>query len=267
MKPKITQLNIYPLKSARPIRLKTMKIINSGPEYDREWMLTKPNGQFLSQRTHAILGQIQPEITTSSLLLNAPGMECLELPLEYENFGEVTVQIFGKEAPAQKLSSMAHEWASDYLKQSVLLVRSSSAGSRQTSGKRGPITPLHFADGYPFLLTNEASLNQLNEKLPHAISMDRFRPNIVIDTHTPSEEDEWSQFNIGKIPFLAVKACTRCKIIDLDPATGDFNNQVSKTLKNYRTLDGKIVFGQNLIHQSTGTISLDDRIESIEFKS
>lgn len=37
-----------------------------------------------------------------------------------------------------------------------------------------------FGDFAPYLITNEASLDALNEELPMPVSMTRFRPNIVV---------------------------------------------------------------------------------------
>ena len=49
-----------------------------------------------------------------------------------------------------------------------------------------------FQTGYAafsaFLMTTEASLDALNEKLPSPIGMDRFRPNIVIGGTEPYAE-------------------------------------------------------------------------------
>lgn len=267
MSPVITQLNIYPLKSAKGLRLSEMIVTGSGPRFDRQWMIAKPNGQFVSQRTHPKLSQIQPELTESSLNLSAPNMERLLIPLDQPTDDFLEIKIFGKEAKAQKLGSLFDEWISDYLNESLHLVRSEESGARRTSGNRGPVTPIHFADGYPFLLTNQSTLDFLNKKLPSPISMDRFRPNIVIKTDNHDEEDLWKSFSINNLPFLSVKACTRCKIIDIDPTTGASSKQVSQALKSYRMEEGQIVFGQNLIHQATGKIKVGDSLESIELKN
>ena len=37
-----------------------------------------------------------------------------------------------------------------------------------------------FGEFAPYLITNEASLDALNEELPMPVSMTRFRPNIVV---------------------------------------------------------------------------------------
>ncbi len=266
MIPVIRQLNIYPLKSAKPIRLKEMEITQSGPRFDRQWMLVKSNGQFLSQRTHPNLGQIQPTLTKEALILSAGGQKDLEIPIDLLMTETIEVSVFGKSAKALRLGETYDQWASDYLKENVHFVFSHEGGLRETSGNHGPKTPMHFSDGYPFLLTNRTTLEVLNKKLSSPISMDRFRPNIVIGTEHPDAEDNWESFEINEIPFLPVKACSRCKVIDIDPTTGKEDKEVSQTLKSYRRKDGKMVFGQNLIHQGTGTISVGQPLERIRFK-
>lgn len=266
MIPVIRQLNIYPLKSAKPIRLKEMEITASGPRYDRQWMLVKPNGQFLSQRTHPLLGQIQPTLTKESLILSAPKQRDLEIPIDLLMTETKEISIFEKKAEALRLGELYDQWASDYLEENVHFVFSKEGGLRQTSGNHGPKTPMHFSDGYPFLLTNRTTLDVLNKKLSTPISMDRFRPNIVIGTEYPDAEDNWESFEINEIPFLPVKACSRCKVIDIDPSSGESDNEVTKTLKSYRLKEGKMVFGQNLIHQGEGKISIGDPLEKVRFK-
>ena len=68
-----------------------------------------------------------------------------------------------------------------------------------------------FADGYPFLLTSEASLTDLNSRLEQPVSMRNFRPNIVISGGVSAyAEDVWQRVVIGDITFELVKPCSRC---------------------------------------------------------
>ncbi|MDS1345560.1 MOSC domain-containing protein [Planktothrix agardhii] len=74
-----------------------------------------------------------------------------------------------------------------------------------------------FADGYPCLLTNTASLVELNRKLTEIypissqeVPMNRFRPNLVIDTDQPFIEDQWKVILIGEVYFDLVKPCSPC---------------------------------------------------------
>lgn len=46
--------------------------------------------------------------------------------------------------------------------------------------KRHNTVPLSFADGYPYLLANEASLRDLQQRCPASVKMEQFRPNLVV---------------------------------------------------------------------------------------
>ncbi len=82
-----------------------------------------------------------------------------------------------------------------------------------------------FADGYPILITNTASLTALNNHITstdgNAIGMDRFRPNIVIESDTPWAEDNWQSMQIGDVILDLVKPCARCIITSIDQSTGE----------------------------------------------
>ena len=62
------------------------------------------------------------------------------------------------------------------------------------------ITTGGFADGFPFLVTLEKSLDALNvwTKGSRVVEMQAFRPNIVLSGGTAWEEDEWRLLQIGE---------------------------------------------------------------------
>src|SRR3569833_1879582 len=55
----IQALYIYPIKSCQGISVETLELSQTGPLYDRNWMITDENGQFLTQRTHEHLAKIK----------------------------------------------------------------------------------------------------------------------------------------------------------------------------------------------------------------
>ena len=48
----ISQLSIYPIKSAKGVDLEQFSLSNTGPEFDRCWMVIDNNGKFVTQRKH-----------------------------------------------------------------------------------------------------------------------------------------------------------------------------------------------------------------------
>lgn len=259
--PKVTSLFIYPLKSAQGIACKSLDVVPTGPRHDREWMLIDANGSFISQRVKPQMSQIQTSLSSEHLSVSAEGYAPLAIPLNDWGSGTIEVKIFNKYTTACWLGSTYDEWFSDFLGAPVRLVRSPQERSRETSGNHGPVTELLFPDGYPFLLTNTATLAELNALLPAPITMQRFRPNIIVEGVPANEEDQWQSLRIGAIEFLSVKACTRCVIINIDPLTGEKSNTVTKTLATYRTQDGAVIFGRNLTHLNSGTLSVGDSLQ------
>jgi uncharacterized protein YcbX len=118
-----------------------------------------------------------------------------------------------------------------------------------------------FADGFPVHLTTEASLRDLNGRLDEEVSMDRFRPNLVVDGIRAYEEDDWVGLQVGDIPLRVVKPCARCQIPNVDQESGVMGKEPMRTLRAYRRREGKIIFGQNLIHDRLGTLSVGDLVE------
>lgn len=258
---RIEALYIYPLKSAQGISVSELSIVSSGAKWDRQWMLIDEKEDFVSQRKETKLCLISQQITDQFLQLSAPNMETLNVPLKYSLSNTTAVTLFKKETPACFVGKIYDEWFSEYLGKKVRLVRSPQEASRWTSGNHGPIKEILFQDGYPFLLTTQETLAELNEKLQAQVEMTRFRPNIVVSGAKANDEESWSKFQINGIEFESVKACSRCSIITVDPKTSLTDNEVMRVLGSYRREDGKIVFGRNLTHNKSGRIRVGDTLQ------
>ncbi|MBI2620433.1 MAG: MOSC domain-containing protein, partial [Ignavibacteriales bacterium] len=87
------------------------------------------------------------------------------------------------------------------------------------------------------------------------------RPNIVVRGCRPFGEDSWKSFRVSSITFHAAKPCSRCVTTTVDQATGMRGKEPLATLSRYRNQDGKVLFGQNLVHEGTGMIRVGDSIE------
>jgi uncharacterized protein YcbX len=124
-----------------------------------------------------------------------------------------------------------------------------------------------FSDGYPLLLIGQASLDDLNSRLPAPLPMNRFRPNIVFTGGTAFLEDSMKQFEINGIRFFGVKPCARCIITTIDQQTAEKAKEPLKTLSSYRMKNNKVYFGQNLLYEGTGVISIGDTITIHEQKA
>jgi uncharacterized protein YcbX len=126
-----------------------------------------------------------------------------------------------------------------------------------------------FSDGFPNLMISEASLNDLNSRVDIELTMNRFRPNIVISGCEAYGEDKLGHFTIGANDFYAVKPCSRCVITTVNPQTGEKESREPlKTLALFRKKQNKVFFGQNLLHKLTylsdNRLNIGDKVVIIE---
>jgi uncharacterized protein YcbX len=135
--------------------------------------------------------------------------------------------------------------------------------------KSTPNDLVNFADGYPFLVIGEASLNELNDRLigrgEEALPMNRFRPNLVISGSRAFAEDAWPRVRVGEIVLRDAGPCARCVVTTTDQLTTERGPEPLRTLATYRR-DAKtptnVNFGQNLVHETKrGTLRVGDSVE------
>lgn len=248
---RLSEIWIYPLKSARGIKLEQAGITSKGLRHDRRWMLVDPAGRFLSQRECPRLALIDVALSEVSLQFRAGG-ESLELPLESaeEAAESLAVDIWQSRVPARHLAE-ADSWFSRWLGRPCRLVYLPATTVRPTD-PRFARAEVSFADGFPYLLANAASLELLNQQLrakgQPAVGMERFRPNLVITGAAAFAEDDWAAVRIGSQAFRCVKPCERCVIVNTDQTTGVVGQEPLRTLAALHRRESKVIFGQNLVH-------------------
>jgi uncharacterized protein len=246
----LSGLFIYPVKSARGIAQGCAQVTPLGLEWDRQWMIVDERGVFLSQRTHPHLARLVPRIETDALVLAAPELSELRVPLS-EGGETLEVRVWDDHVSAIAQGAHADEWLSWAVGQPVRLVRVAQAMGRRANPKFvGSVpAPIGFPDGYPFLVCNEASLDDLNARLPAPIRMERFRPNLVLEGLPPWAEDRIDTLAFEGLTVKLVKPCTRCLIPSLDPQTGAPSIDPLPVLKRFRfnrELRG-VTFGENAV--------------------
>ncbi|GFE84440.1 Fe-S protein [Steroidobacter agaridevorans] len=247
----ITGLNIYPVKSCRGIALSQARLTETGFEHDREWLVITPEGRFLTQRERPQLAQIETALSDGQLVLRKPNGADLSLPLNLTG-PELEVTIWRDKAAAFDAGDAAATWLTEHLGKPARLVRFDKrhkrASNMQWTGGVEALT--QFADGYPWLLISQGSLEELNRRMTTPLPMNRFRPNIVVDGLPPFGEDSVDEFVAGDVRLKVVKPCDRCVITTTDQITGERNSdEPLKALKEFRfdrNLRG-VLFGQNMI--------------------
>ena len=261
--PKLDQISIYPIKSCSGINLQASQVLDRGFPLDRRWLLVDEKGQFISQRTTALLGQIIISLDGDQIQANYPGKSPLSLDLNIRGNVRHMAMIWKDKVDGFWVSQECDAWFSEVLEQPVHLIHMNDDVHRPLVKNNLPQDrsfEVSFADGYPYLLTSQSSLNDLNSRLTSPVPMDRFRSNLVVSGFDAFAEDGWQRIGIGEVEFMVAKACARCQVTTINQKTGAASKEPLKTLATYRKQDGKVMFGMNLVALSSGSVHLDDPI-------
>lgn len=260
----VSQLNVYPVKAAHGISFPTLAVEERGFRLDRRWMLVDHAGVAITQRQYPRLALLRVEIAGDGVTIHAPGKDPLSVASANGAQAMRTVDIWGDQVSAAPYPDAVNNWLSAFLEADCSLVFMPDTSVRPVDPAYGhPEDHTSFADAYPFLLISEASLEDLNERLEEPVPMSRFRPNIVIRGCAPFEEDTWQRVTIGDVPFRVAKPCARCAVTTVDQETGVKGVEPLATLSRFRKVGNNVLFGQNLIADRTGAISLGDTIHGI----
>ena len=246
----IQELYLYPIKSLSGIKVNSATLDARGFEYDRRWMVVDEDGVFISQRKYPVLASIQVALKGELLHLYTQNDPTgTHIPLAPENGqSRLQVKVWDFVCNAVDGFDAANIWLSQQLSMKCRLVYMPKDIKRWIKNPKVPKgSILSFADGYPYLIIGSASLAHLNKKLDEPISMRRFRPNIVVHTNVPHEEDLWQSIGTGHSTFKLIKSCKRCIMVNVDPLTSITHKEPLRTLSSYRMKDNKVHFGMNAI--------------------
>ncbi|GAB3475150.1 MOSC domain-containing protein [Marinomonas epiphytica] len=266
----VSELHIYPIKSVAGISLNEAQVNLSGLLNDRRFMLIDESGTAVTARKHPQLSLTKTKmIGTDTWQLTHPNMsnQCQITPADFSQY-TIDGTVWGDTVSGQHCHEDIDNWFSELLDLPVKLLFFGEQAQRFTSKK--PDKPVAFADGYPFLLTNQASLDELNQSCPETIQMAQFRANIVVSGEKAFVEDSWKIIRIGEVKFENVSPCVRCIFTTLNPndASRSKKGEPLKTLGKFRKLAGKgITFGVNLVALNEGSIKLTDEVEILEYKT
>lgn len=159
----------------------------------------------------------------------------------------------------------------------------------------------NFPDVLPLQIANEASIRELNSRLKEKgheeITIERFRPNIIVrgyDSSGPADtapkawsEDSWKVVRItdsnlkAKIGITSLirggdkgleidiqARCARCQVPNVNPETAEKDKEPWDTLVSYRRVDEGIkwkpCFGMLACPRNEGPISIGMKFEVLE---
>ncbi|CAA7014857.1 unnamed protein product [Microthlaspi erraticum] len=295
----IQSLFIYPIKSCRGISVPQATVTQTGFQWDRYWLVVNYKGRAYTQRVEPKLALVESELPEeafledweptkdSFLVVRAPGMEPLKIPLTKPSSVAEGVSMWEWSGSAFDEGEDAAKWFSDYLGKQSRLVRFNKETETRPS-------PPEFADGYsttfadmfPFLFASQASLDQLNTLLPEPVPINRFRPNFLVDNCDPFGEDLWDEIKINDLVFQGVRLCSRCKVPTVNQETGvpgaaTVNQETgvpgaaepTETLMKFRSDKvlmpdkkprGKVFFGKEMVWNWNGSNSEDKGKKTIK---
>lgn len=245
----LSQINIFPIKSLDGFSPASAVVEKRGLQHDRRWLITDANGQFMTQRNNGKMALLRATIEDNVLIIREKAKESndFKIPIITEG-GKLPVTVWNDTMQAALVSKEANEFLSDFLGKDVLLVKMPDTTERRVDAQYNfGHDIVSFADGYPFLIIGEASMQDLNERLHTPLSIRRFRPNFIFSGGQPYQEDGFKNFKIGDVDFIGVKNCARCVLTTRDPDTGTKGKEPLKTLQEYRQNGAKTLFGQNVV--------------------
>ncbi|MEU8455002.1 MOSC domain-containing protein [Streptomyces griseoaurantiacus] len=273
-KPALHSLHIHPVKALRAQTLPAAVVEPWGLAGDRRWAVIDDTGKVLTQREEPRLATAAAEaLPGGGVVLSAPGREPLTVAPP-EPGATTAVRIFGQKVELVSAGGEARDWLGEFLGREVFLAHLDDPAVRRPIDDPPYTSPgetVTLADRYPLLLTTLASLDSLNALIARGddavegpLPMNRFRPSVVVSGTGPWAEDDWNRLAIGEVVLRVAKGCGRCVVTTTDQATGVRGREPLRTLAAHRRLDGKLVFGQNLVPLTTGTIRVGDPVEVLD---
>ena len=281
MNMKVTEINIYPVKSLKGISLTSAVVEERGFENDRRLMVVDKKGDLVTQREVSGLATVLTRYVEGSLELCLDERDWIPISDVFDQDREITVRVWNSHCKALLAEDelnfrISHRFGKDL--RLVLMPPSTRRRINEAFNRGDEI--VSFADGYPFLMIGEKSLEDLNSRLEQTIPMNRFRPNLVFSGVEAFVEDKWKRIKIGETVFRITKPCARCTVTTVDQETGvSAIREPLKTFATYRKSSdvypgrfeelglnkNDILFGQNLVAENFGEeIKLGDKVEIVQ---
>ncbi len=260
---RIRDIWLYPVKGLRGQSVLEADVEPWGLAGDRRWVIVGAAGRFVTQRTLPVLATIRASASSDGLVLSGRDGSSVVLPTPEPTAERVEVAVWSDRAPALVAGGKANAWLSKILGGDYRLayMDSPSTARRVDPDFGAAADRVSFADSFPLLLINKASLDDLNARLAHPVDLTRFRANVVVDDAPAWAEDHWQDVTLGGVRFRAAKACSRCAVITIDQERGTkaSDHEPLRTLAKFRrNTQGETIFGQYIIPDDRGHIEVGD---------
>lgn len=249
---KIQKIIIYPVKSLRGVPVETAQVTKLGLKFgrfmDRQWIIAKDDGGFITQRQEPTMALISVDIVDGELRLEAPDKTSVTIKpkTELDATGrKMRCEVFTQEIDCMDCGDEAANFIQKYLNRNDVRIGQFILDyqprrifrNKYKFPNRGNVI---YQDDSPFNMLSQASVANLNEKLAETdkISYKNFRPNILVSDCSSHDEDNWKEAEIGTAKFQYVEPCTRCIFTTINPETGIMNKyEPLRALRTYRMSD------------------------------
>lgn len=262
----LTAITLFAVKSLRGQARTTAHVEPWGLAGDRRYLVVDPQGKFVTQRECPALATLDAVPDGDGLTLTGAGLPPLGIAPPGLEAETLNVTVWRDSVTARRVGPSADAWLAAALGRPCRLVymdRPDRARPADPAFAR-PEDRVSFADGFPLLIASSASLDDLNGRLVEPVGMDRFRANLVVAGAAPWAEDDWRHLRIGPVRFETVKPCGRCIMTTTDQRSGARHPgfEPIRTLQTFRRdRQGQVIFGQNLVPRSEGSVSVGDAVE------
>ncbi|MDE0420601.1 MAG: MOSC domain-containing protein [Gammaproteobacteria bacterium] len=263
----VTALYTYPVKSCRGTAVESATISPTGIEGDRQLMVLA-QGRFVNQVRLPKLAtvatrRIDPTTIAFSTMGGAPFVHSVTA----DGTGS-TVLFYGNAVPVVDQGDAVAAWISEAVGTELRIAALEATFRRSVPlyefAAVDGIDQSRFVDVAPILMTNEASLADLNARLDTPVPMNRFRPNIVIGGLDAFAEDSVSHMSHGRLRLVRATHCERCAVTCTDQETGQRAAEPLRTLRSYRHREngyaGGVLFGAYMGVEGTATIRVGDAL-------
>ncbi|KAJ5908860.1 Molybdenum cofactor sulfurase C-terminal [Penicillium taxi] len=298
----IVSLRVYPIKSCRGFEVRQTTLKEHGLDLDRQWMIVDASThEFLTIRQIQYMTLINTSLSADGqdLVITIPTsfdaddstLKTVSIPAHpspewlAENTTVAAVKIWDTDTDGYIYNEEVNAPFSAFLGCPVALVyKGPTPRTLKGNGAAhilGRVQSTGFPDVFPILIASEASLAELNSRLRGVgvdpITIERFRPNIIVRGQTPWIEDSWKLVQISgsekneQTPLVLdiVARCTRCQVPNVDPDTATkHKKQPWDMLVSYRRVDEGIkfkpCFGMLSAPRSEGPIEVGMKLEVLE---
>ncbi|MGY2877102.1 uncharacterized protein ACVW00_004292 [Marmoricola sp. URHA0025 HA25] len=278
MSVELRSIAVHPVKSTAIRHVSSAEVRPWGLAGDRRWMVVDADSALVTARELHELFTITADTPQTdppapkALRLSADGHDPLDLAEPDSQL--VPVRLFDHDLLARPVDDEANHWLRTVLGRDDLSLVWCDDPTRRS------LNPLHsrpgdhtaFADGYPVTLASLESLARLNDWIAEdallrgeepgpRLPIERFRPNLVVRGAEPFAEDGWDRVRIGEVTFRKAKLVDRCVMTTISLLDLETGKEPIRTLARHRQWDGKTWFAVQLIPETTGTITVGDRVD------